>query len=230
MPDVQFSLQKDLLRMVWQVDRCKACTILLLTTAVLPAFALSVESFILGAVPTIKEAQAVADEIFASFVSAQVDKVELVFTKFVSLITSTPTVQTMLPMTPMGELCDMDGKCVDAADDEIFKLTTKSGNLSLEREKAPIETEAMDPSIIFEQEPAQILDSLLPLYMNSCLLRSLQEALASELAARMTAMNNASDNAKELRKALNVKYNKQRQSKITQELAEICGGAAATSG
>ena len=161
--------------------------------------------------------------------SAEVDKVELVFTKFVSLINSVPTVQTMLPMTPMGELCDVDGKCVDATDDEVFKLTTQGGNLTLERENATIETEALDPSIIFEQEPAQILDSLLPLYMNSCLLRSLQEALASELAARMNAMNNASDNAKELRKVLNVKYNKQRQSKITQELAEIVGGAAATS-
>ena len=90
--------------------------------------------------------------------------------------------------------------------------------------------EALDPSLIFEQEPAQILDALLPLYLNSCLLRSLQEALASELAARMNAMNNASDNAKELKKVLNVKYNKQRQARITQELAEIVGGAIATAG
>jgi hypothetical protein len=63
-----------------------------------------------------------------------------------------------------------------------------------------IETPELDPSLIFEQDPVQILDALLPLYMNSCLLRSLQEALASELAARMNAMNSATDNAKELRK------------------------------
>jgi F-type H+-transporting ATPase subunit gamma len=83
------------------------------------------ESFSLGATPTTREAQAIADEIFADFVSAEADKVELVFTKFVSLINSVPTVQTLLPMTPTGELCDLDGKCVDAADDEMFKLTTQ---------------------------------------------------------------------------------------------------------
>jgi F-type H+-transporting ATPase subunit gamma len=58
-------------------------------------------------------------------VSAEADKVELVYTKFVSLINSVPTVQTLLPLTPTGELCDLDGNCVDAADDEIFKLTTQ---------------------------------------------------------------------------------------------------------
>ena len=70
----------------------------------------------------------------------------------------------------------------------------------VEREKVAIQTEALDPSLIFEQEPSQILDALLPLYLNSCLLRSLQESLASELAARMNAMNSATDNAKELGK------------------------------
>lgn len=187
------------------------------------------KSFSLGSAPTTKDAQAIADEVFSSFISAQVDKVELVFTKFVSLIASAPVVQTLLPMTPMGELCDTDGNCVDATDDEVFKLTTVAGNLVVEREKRTIETEALEPTLIFEQEPAQILDALLPLYMNSCLLRSLQEALASELAARMNAMNNASDNARDLKKALTVQYNKQRQAKITQELAEIVGGAAAAS-
>mmetsp|Transcript_2301 Transcript_2301/g.5816 ORF Transcript_2301/g.5816 Transcript_2301/m.5816 type:complete len:358 (-) Transcript_2301:311-1384(-) len=189
-----------------------------------------VKQFSLGASPTTKDAQAVSDAIFSSFVSGEVDKVELVYTKFVSLISSDPTIQTLMPMTPAGELCGVDGKCVDASDDEIFKLTTKGGKFQVEREKAPIQTEALDPSLIFEQEPAQILDALLPLYLNSCLLRSLQESLASELAARMNAMGNACDNAKELRKVLNVKYNKQRQSKITSEISEIVAGAAATSG
>lgn len=66
-----------------------------------------------------------ADEIFADFVSAEVDKVELVFTKFVSLISSNPTIQTLLPLSPSGELCDVDGNCVDPAEDELFKLTTQ---------------------------------------------------------------------------------------------------------
>jgi len=184
-------------------------------------------SFSLGATPTTREAQAVADEIFADFVSAEVDKVELVYTKFISLITSNPTVQTLLPLTPTGELCDVDGNCVDAAEDEVFKLTTQQGQLAVERETVTIETPELDPSLIFEQDPVQILDALLPLYMNSCLLRALQEALASELAARMNAMSNATDNARDLRKKLNTLYNRQRQAKITQELSEIVAGAGA---
>jgi F-type H+-transporting ATPase subunit gamma len=105
----------------------------------------------------------------------------------------------------------------------------QDGQLKVEREKVTIETPELDPSLIFEQDPVQILDALLPLYMNSCLLRSLQEALASELAARMNAMNSATDNAKELKKVLLVKFNKQRQAKITQEISEIVSGANATS-
>jgi hypothetical protein len=53
--------------------------------------------------------QAISDELFAAFVSGEVDKVELVYTKFVSLITSDPIIQTLLPMTPAGELCNVDG-------------------------------------------------------------------------------------------------------------------------
>ncbi len=60
------------------------------------------------------------------------------------------------------------------------------------RTQVKTETAELDNSLIFEQDPVQIVDALLPLYMNSCLLRSLQEALASELSARMNAMSNAS--------------------------------------
>ena len=184
------------------------------------------ENYDVGQSPTIKEAQAIADEIFADFVSQEVDKVELVYTKFVSLISSAPVIQTLLPLTPAGLTCDIDGNCVDAAEDEIFKLTTREGQLVVEAEKVTTETSELDSSLIFEQDPVQIVDALLPLYMNSSLLRSLQEALASELAARMNAMSNASDNASELKKSLNLIYNRKRQAKITTELSEICAGAA----
>lgn len=187
-----------------------------------------VKSFSLGQTPTTRDAQGVADEIFANFVSQECDKVEIIYTKFVSLISSNPTVQTLLPLAPSGELCDVDGKCVDAADDEIFKLTTKDGGFSVEREKIKVETEELEPTLIFEQEPAQILDALMPLYLNACLLRSLQEALASELAARMNAMSSASDNASELKRNLTRQYNRIRQSKITTQISEICAGAAAS--
>ena len=62
-------------------------------------------------------------------------QVELVYTKFVSLISSDPIIQTLLPLTPAGEICDIDGNCVDPQEDELFKLTTKDGTLTLEREK-----------------------------------------------------------------------------------------------
>ena len=67
---------------------------------------------------------------------AKLPQVEIVYTKFASLISSDPIVQTMLPLTPAGEICDVDGNCVDPDEDELFKLTTKSGELTLEREKA----------------------------------------------------------------------------------------------
>merc|ERR1719146_604752 len=109
--------------------------------------------------------------------------------KFVSLINAQTTIQTLLPMARSGELCDINGKCVDFAEDEVFRLTTINGKLSVARDKIDMNTSQLNGSLIFEQEPSQILDALLPLYMNSTVLRSLQESLASELASRMNAMN-----------------------------------------
>merc|ERR1712216_897404 len=185
------------------------------------------KQFVLGGAPTTKEAQAMADEIFSEFVSSEVDKVELLFTKFVSLINSQPIIQTLLPMARSGELCDINGKCVDFAEDEVFRLTTSEGKMSVARDKIDADTSKLDSSLIFEQEPSQILDALLPLYMVSTVLRSLQESLASELAARMNAMNSASDNAAALRKTLSLVYNRQRQAAITSQLIEIVSGANA---
>jgi len=184
-------------------------------------------SFELGQSPTTKEAQAIADEIFADFVSDTVDKVEMVYTKFQSLVSSDPVVQSMLPLTPKGEMCDVDGNCIDPADDEIFNLTTKGGDLTLERESVSVETEELDAGLIFEQDPSQLLDALPPLYLNSVVLRALQESLASELAARMNAMNSASDNAKSLGKQLTTSYNRKRQAAITSQIIEIISGAEA---
>lgn len=186
-----------------------------------------VREYSVGQSPGTKEAQAIADEIFAEFVSGEVDKVELVYTKFVSLISSDTTIQTLLPMAASGELCDVDGKCVDFAEDEIFKLTSKDGKFSVEREKIDTSGASFDTSLIFEQEPTQLLDALLPLYMNSTVLRALQESLASELAARMNAMNSASDNAAALKKSLTLTYNRKRQAAITSQIIEIVSGSSA---
>lgn len=172
-------------------------------------------------IPTSTEASMIADELLSLFLSDTVDRVELVYTKFVSLISSRPVVQTLLPLTAQG---------LEAQDDEIFRLTTRGGDFEVQREKVTTQNRPLPRDMIFEQDPVQILDALLPLYLNNQLLRALQESAASELAARMTAMNNASDNATELIGTLSLSYNKARQASITQEILEVVGGASALGG
>ncbi len=169
-------------------------------------------------IPTAAEASKIADELLSLFLSESVDRVELVYTKFVSLISSRPVIQTLLPLDPQG---------LETSDDEIFRLTTRGGDFQVERQKVTTQVKAFPQDMLFEQNPVQILDALLPLYLNNQLLRALQEAAASELAARMTAMNNASENASELIGTLTLSYNKARQAAITQELLEVVAGAEA---
>jgi len=169
-------------------------------------------------VPTAAEASQIADQLLSLFLSDTVDRVELVYTRFVSLISSRPVIQTLLPLDPQG---------LETPEDEIFRLTTRCGKFEVEREKLLSPLQSLPQDMIFEQDPVQILDALLPLYLNNQLLRALQESSASELAARMTAMSNASDNAKELISTLTLSYNKARQAAITQEILEVVGGSEA---
>ncbi|OAY28493.1 ATP synthase gamma chain, chloroplastic [Manihot esculenta] len=180
-----------------------------------------------GTFPTAKEAQLIADDVFSLFVSEEVDKVELVYTKFVSLVKSDPVIHTLLPLSRRGEVCDMNGNCIDAADDEFFRLTSKEGKLAIDRESVRTKKEGFSPLLQFEQDPIQILDAMMPLYLNSHILRALQESMASEVAARMNAMSNATDNAVDLKKSLSIAYNRERQAKITGEILEIVAGAEA---
>lgn len=169
-------------------------------------------------VPTAQEASEIADELLSLFLSEEVDRVELIYTRFVSLISSTPVIQTLLPLTPQG---------LEVQGDEIFRLTTRGGRFDVEREEVTTPMEQFPRDMIFEQDPTQILDALLPLYLNNQLLRALQESAASELAARMTAMNNASENATDLIGSLTLTYNKARQAAITQQILEVVAGAEA---
>jgi F-type H+-transporting ATPase subunit gamma len=171
-------------------------------------------------IPTAQEATNIADQLLSLFLSEEVDRIELVYTKFVSLVSSRPVVQTLLPLDTQG---------LEAADDEIFRLTTRGGQFEVTREKVATPTRVFPRDMIFEQDPVQILDSLLPLYLSNQLLRALQESAASELAARMTAMSNATENAAELIGTLTLGYNKARQAAITQEILEVVGGAEALS-
>ncbi|KAI7738418.1 hypothetical protein M8C21_013066 [Ambrosia artemisiifolia] len=180
-----------------------------------------------GGFPTAKDSQVIADDVFSLFVSEEVDKVELLYTKFVSLIKSKPVIHTLLPLSAKGEIRDENGNSVDASEDEFFRLTSKEGKLAVEWDKSTGTSDGILPNMEFEQDPAQILDALMPLYLNNQILRALQESLASELAARMNAMSNATDNAVDLKKSLSNVYNRERQSKITTEILEIVAGAEA---
>ncbi len=169
-------------------------------------------------VPTAIDSEGITNEVLAEFLSENSDRVEIIYTKFITLVSCAPVVQTLLPLDPQG---------IAEENDEIFRLTTKNSKLLVE--KSNIEkndSEKLPSDIVFEQSPDQLLDSLLPLYLQNQILRALQESAASELACRMTAMNNASDNAKELASTLNLTYNKARQAAITQEILEVVGGSA----
>jgi len=172
-----------------------------------------------GQNPTSKEALAISEEIINTFLSGESDAVELMYTKFVSLIASTPSVRTLVPFSASE---------ISQKGDEVFQLTSSDGDFGVERK----ELDAAEPQdfpndMIFEQDPLQIVNSILPLYLNGQILRTLQESVASELAARMQSMQAASDNAKALAKTLSQEYNRARQAAVTQEILEIVAGAQA---
>jgi F-type H+-transporting ATPase subunit gamma len=99
----------------------------------------------------------------------------------------------------------------------------------------PLEIEETDeappsgpmPSYEFEPSPEEVLNSLLPWYVESRLFHALLDSAASEIAARRRAMKSATDNANELIDQLSREANKARQAEITQEISEIVGGANA---
>ncbi|HKV74202.1 MAG TPA: ATP synthase F1 subunit gamma [Gemmatimonadales bacterium] len=97
--------------------------------------------------------------------------------------------------------------------------------------KPPAATrEGARPDFILKPDAAAILQQLLPLYVRNQVYRALVETAAGEHGARRTAMKNATDNAGEIYDLLKRTYNRQRQGAITQEIAEIVGGAAALGG
>ncbi|HWJ02618.1 MAG TPA: ATP synthase F1 subunit gamma [Verrucomicrobiae bacterium] len=93
--------------------------------------------------------------------------------------------------------------------------------------KTPEQTTKSKGLYLFEPSAEEILETLLPKYVETLLFRALLEAKASELGAKMTAMGSATDNAKEMIDRLTLQMNRARQAAITKEISEIVGGAAA---
>jgi F-type H+-transporting ATPase subunit gamma len=149
--------------------------------------------------PAYSDAQAIAHRVAELFVEGEVDRVVLVYNQFVSALTQQVTEQEILPI---------------AAD-------------ILETDEEERQQDALRGDFIFEPEPEEILERLLPVYVETQVYRALLESTASEQGARMTAMRNASKNAGELIDRLTLDMNRARQAEITQEILEVVGGAEA---
>ena len=123
--------------------------------------------------------------------------------------------------------------------DEIYVVYTEFVSMLTQRAVArrllPLEIEVTDqlpatgplPIYEFEPSPEDVLNALLPWYVESRMFHALLESAASEIAARRRAMKSATDNANELIEQLSREANKARQAEITQEISEIVGGANA---
>jgi F-type H+-transporting ATPase subunit gamma len=149
--------------------------------------------------PRYADAQAIAHRVAELYTNEEVDRVVIVYNQFESALVQKVTVQDVLPLSE--NLLQTDDE--ERADD------------------------AMRGDFIFEPEPEQILERLLPVYVETELYRALLESAASEHGARMTAMRNASKNAEELIDSLTLAMNRARQAEITQEILEVVAGADA---
>lgn len=176
-------------------------------------------TFLLGNVPQPSVGSELANTLVAQFLTKEIDAAEIIYTRFVNLITCEPSIRTLLPLSLSG---------IESEEDEIFKITTKDGKMVMEKQAAAKDTEFnVMPDYIFEDEPADILNTMLTLYFGATIMRCMQESVASELACRMTAMQSASTNAKKIAADLSQVYNRARQATVTAEILEISAGAAA---
>ncbi len=152
--------------------------------------------------PAYADAQALAHKVAELYVEEEVDRVVLVYNHFVSPLVQQVVEQDVLPIP-----------------EEVLEAGEEA-----ERR------EALLGDFIYEPEPEQILERLLPVYVETELYRALLESAASEQGARMTAMRNASKNAGELIDTLTLAMNRARQAEITQEILEVVAGADALTG
>ena len=147
---------------------------------------------------TYQQAADVARELSRRYEAGEIDEVLLVFSEFVSTMTQTPVVKTLLPFTPPKNEGDDSG----AGEEE---------SLSYE----------------IEPDPEALLAALVPKAVEIEVYRALLENQSGEHAARMTAMESATKNTEELIENLTLQYNRARQAAITGELVEIVTGAQA---
>jgi F-type H+-transporting ATPase subunit gamma len=145
-----------------------------------------------------KTAREIAKLATDLYAEKKVDSVYIIFSEFKSVIAPNLTVEKLLPVEALGE---------------------KEGDRSQKKSETQVD-------YIYEQPEAQLLNKLLPRYVETQILRAMLESSASEYAARMTAMESATRNAGDVIEALTLHMNKVRQAAITKEIIEIVSGAA----
>jgi F-type H+-transporting ATPase subunit gamma len=153
--------------------------------------------------PTYHDAQAVGHRLAELYETEEVDRVVLIYNRFESMLTQRVTTTDLLPIR-----------------EEVL-----AGE-----EPAEDEREGVRGDFIYEPEPEEILQRLLPVYLETEIYRALLESAAAFLASQMTAMRNASKNADDLVDNLTLSLNRARQAEITQEILEVVAGADALTG
>lgn len=150
--------------------------------------------------PSYHDAQAVAHRLAELYTNEEIDRAVLIYNQYVSPLVQRVTEQQVLPIS-----------------EEVL----------VREEEEDAHQRALVGDFIYEPEPEQILERLLPVYLETEVYRALLESAASEHGARMTAMRNASKNAVELIDSLTLDLNRARQAEITQEILEVVAGADA---
>jgi F-type H+-transporting ATPase subunit gamma len=159
--------------------------------------------------PAFTDAREIGDELTSAYIDGKIDRIEVVYNRYVSPLTQYVQKLTLLPV----QQAEVVGQ---GAEDENHTVD--------ENELA----EAHGRSLWeYEPEPDDLLAQLIPDYINTSLYRTLLDSAASELGARMTAMRSAADNAETMIDDLTLEMNRVRQAEITQEILEVVGGAEA---
>ena len=161
--------------------------------------------------PAFANARDIAGDISTHYVDGKVDRVEIIFNHYESPLTQTVRVDTVLPLQEMAQI-------VAAAEGEEDEEDEAGGD-------APAADGDKRSLWLYEPEPEEILQRLVPDFIEITVFRALLESTASEHGARMTAMRNAQENAGEMIDDLTLEMNRQRQAEITQEIMEVVAGA-----
>jgi F-type H+-transporting ATPase subunit gamma len=157
----------------------------------------------IGDRPTVDDATRLVSGMMDAFAKGELDAVYVVHARYLSALSAPPTSERILPVEPPKA-----------------QETANAGR----------EQHHWRRLYILMPDAATILGELLPAYVRNAAYRSLVENVAAEQSARRTAMKNATDNATDVLAVLRRTYNRARQAQITQEIAEIVGGAAALQG